>query len=139
MNGIFIDSCVLLDLFTNDPKWANWSENVLEQYSHTNTLYINSIVYTEISIGFNQIEEVEMAISELGIRVLEIPREALFLTGKTFLKYRKNKGTKNSPLPDFFIGAHVSVSKFNLITRDVSKYKTYFPQVKLIYPGIGGV
>jgi predicted nucleic acid-binding protein len=134
MNGVFVDSCVLLDLFTNDLNWAEWSENILEQYSQTNTLYINSIVYTEISIGFNKVEEVEKAISELGIKVLEIPREALFLTGKTFLKYRKNKGTKHSPLPDFFIGAHASVSKFNLISRDVNKYKTYFPQVKLIHP-----
>ncbi|MBL3591313.1 MAG: PIN domain-containing protein [gamma proteobacterium endosymbiont of Lamellibrachia anaximandri] len=134
MNGIFVDSCVLLDLFTDDQNWGEWSENILEQYSQTNTLYINSIVYTEISIGFNKIEEVEQAISQLGIKVLEIPREALFLTGKAYLKYRKNKGTKNSPLPDFFIGAHVSVEKFDLITRDTNKYSTYFPQVKLIHP-----
>ena len=134
MNGIFVDSCVLLDLFTNNPSWVEWSESILEKYSQTNTLYINSIVYTEISIGFNKVEEVEKAISQLGIKVLEIPREALFLTGKAYLKYRKNKGTKNSPLPDFFIGAHVSVEKFDLITRDTNKYKTYFPQVKLIHP-----
>ena len=134
MNGIFVDSCVLLDLFTDDPNWGEWSENILEQYSQTNTLYINSIVYTEISIGFNKIEEVEKAILELGIKVLEIPRETLFLTGKAYLKYRKNKGTKSSPLPDFFIGAHVSVENFDLITRDINKYTTYFPQVKLIHP-----
>ena len=134
MNGIFVDSCVLLDLFTDDPNWGEWSENILEPYSQTNTLYVNSIVYTEISIGFNKIEEVEKAISELGIKVLEIPREALFLTGKAYLKYRKNKGTKSSPLPDFFIGAHVSVENFDLITRDTNKYTTYFPQVKLIHP-----
>jgi len=134
MNGVFVDSCVLLDLFTDDKNWGEWSENILEQYSQINTLYINSIVYTEISIGFNKIEEVEEAISQLSIKVLEIPREALFLTGKAYLKYRKNKGTKNSPLPDFFIGAHVSVEKFNLITRDTNKYTTYFPQVKLIHP-----
>ncbi|MEM9906764.1 MAG: PIN domain-containing protein [Cyanobacteria bacterium P01_D01_bin.44] len=134
MNGVFIDSCVLLDLFTDDPHWAEWSETILETYSQTNTLYINSIVYTEISIGFKRIEEVENAITALDIRVLEMPREALFLTGKVFLTYRKNKGTKTSPLPDFFIGAHVAVSKFELITRDVSKYETYFPQVKLIHP-----
>ncbi len=134
MKGVFVDSCVLLDLFTDDPNWADWSENMLDKYSQTNTLYINSIVYTEVSIGFNKIEEVEMAISQLGIKVLEIPREALFLTGKVFLKYRKNKGTKKSPLPDFFIGAHAIVSKFDLITRDSMKYKTYFPQLKLIHP-----
>lgn len=134
MNGVFVDSCILLDLYTNDPIWADWSEKILDQYSQTNTLFINSIVYTEISIGFNQIEEVEKALSGIGIKVLEIPREALFLTGKVFLKYRKNKGTKNAPLPDFFIGAHATVSEFELITRDVAKFKTYYPQLKLIHP-----
>ncbi len=135
MNGIFVDSCVLLDLFTDDKDWGEWSENILEKYSQTNTLYINSIVYTEVSIGFKNIEEVEQAISDLNVKVLEIPREALFLTGKTYLKYRKNKGTKNSHLADFFIGAHVAVEKFGLITRDINKYKTYFPKIELIYPG----
>ena len=134
MNGVFVDSCVLLDLFTDDINWADWSERTLEKYSQTNTLYINSIVYTEVSIGFNNVEEVESSLDALGIKVLEMPREALFLTGKAFLKYRKNKGNKTSPLPDFFIGAHASVSKFRLITRDSKKYKTYFPQVKLIHP-----
>lgn len=134
MNGVFVDSCVLLDLFTDDANWADWSENILEKYSQTNSLYINSIVYTEVSIGFKKVEEVEKAITGLGIKVLEMPREALFLTGKVFLKYRKNKGTKISPLPDFFIGAHASISKFKLITRDSGKYKTYFPQVRLIQP-----
>ncbi|OQY02487.1 MAG: DNA-binding protein [Desulfobacteraceae bacterium 4572_130] len=134
MNGIFVDSCILLDLFTDDLNWANWSEKILDRYSQTNTLYINSIVYTEVSIGFNKIEEIENAIAQLGIKVLEIPREALFLTGKIFLKYRKNKGIKNLLLPDFFIGAHATVSRFNLITRDIAKFKTYFPQLNLIYP-----
>lgn len=134
MNGILVDSCVLLDLFTDDPNWAEWSESILERRSLTNTLYINSIAYTEISMGFEKIEELENAIEVLHLKVLEMPREALFLTGKVFLQYRKNKGTKTSPLPDFCIGAHASVSQFDLITRDVSKYKTYFPQVALIHP-----
>jgi predicted nucleic acid-binding protein len=134
MNGVFLDSCILPDLFTDDPNWANWSEKTLDRYSQTNTLYINSIIYTEVSIGFNKIEELEEAITQIGIKVLEIPRKALFLTGKAFLKYRKNKGTKKSPLPDFFIGAHATVSSFDLITRDVKKFRTYFPKVKLIHP-----
>ncbi len=79
-------------------------------------------------------EELNAALLELGIKILQISSEALFLTGKTFLKYRRNKGTKNAPLPDFFIGAHVSTSGLALITRDLSKYKTYFPKIKLIYP-----
>ena len=134
MNGVFVDSCVLLDLFTDDPKWANWSESTLGKYSQRNTLFINSIAYTEISIGFNRIEEVENAIEQVGVKVLEIPREALFLAGKVFLDYRRNKGSKNSTLPDFFIGAHAAVSSFDLITRDAARYRTYFPRIKLICP-----
>ena len=134
MNGILVDSCVLLDLFTDDAKWATWSEKILGQYSQTNTLYINSIIYTEVSIGFNLIEEVEISLALAGIKVLEIPREALFLAGKVFLNYRKSKGTKHSTLPDFYIGAHAIVSTFDLITRDISKFKTYFPNLNLIYP-----
>ncbi len=91
MNGILVDSCVLLDIFTDDPNWADWSEEMLVKYSQTNTLYINPIIYTEISIGFNKIEEVELAIKEVGVKVIEIPREALFLAGKIFLKYKRNK------------------------------------------------
>lgn len=134
MNGILVDSCVLLDLYTNDPVWADWSESVLGQYGQTNTLYINSIIYTEVSIGFNRIEEIEVALDETGIRVLEIPREALFLAGKVFLKYRKTRGTKRSTLPDFYIGAHALVSTFDLITRDSSRFETYFPNLNLISP-----
>lgn len=134
MNGILIDSCVLLDLFTDDPNWADWSENILNQYSQTNSLYINSIIYTELSICFNRIEELEAAINQIGIKVLEIPREALFLAGKIFLEYRKNKGTKNSTLPDFFIGAHAIVNSLTLVTRDTARFKTYFPKLRLITP-----
>ena len=134
MEGVLVDSCILLDLFTNDPSWGDWSENILETYSQTNTLYINSIIYTEVSIGFQRVEELESALLEMGIKVIELPREALFLTGKVYLDYRRNKGTKNSPLPDFYIGAHASVSLLHLITRDRAKYQTYFPKVKLITP-----
>ena len=136
MNGVLIDSCVLLDLFTNDPHWCDWSEAVLEQYSQTNTLYINSMVYTEVSVGFEQIEALDEALDVLGVKVLEMPREALFLAGKVFLRYRKNKGTKRSPLPDFFIGAHAAVADFDLVTRDLGKYRIYFPQVRVVGPEV---
>ena len=134
MNGVLVDSCVLLDLFTDDPNWAEWSEATLEKYSLTNSLFINSIVYTELSMGFEKVEELESALDMLNLKVLEMPREALFLTGKVYLQYRKNKGTKTSPLPDFFIGAHASVSRLDLITRDLNRYRTYFPNINLIHP-----
>jgi predicted nucleic acid-binding protein len=89
-----------------------------------------------VSVGFNRIEEVESALELVGIKVLEMPREALYLAGKIFLSYRKRKGSKHSSLPDFFIGAHAIVSDFNLLTRDISRFMTYFPDLHLITPGI---
>ena len=136
MNGILVDSNIILDIFLNDPNWADWSEKNLEKYSSTTKLYINSIVYTEISIGFEKIEELESAISRGGFQMLEIPKEALFLAGKAFLQYRKGNGTKRSPLPDFYIGAQAAIFGLELITRDISRYRTYFPTVKLIHPEI---
>ena len=134
MKGVLVDSNIILDVFLNDPIWADWSESKLEQYYHTNDLYINPIVYSEVSIGFERIEDLESAINRGGFKMLEIPKEALFLAGKVFLKYRKNKGVKRSPLPDFYIGAQAAVYDLELITRDVTRYRTYFPTVRLICP-----
>jgi len=134
LKGILVDSNVILDIFLNDPNWADWSEAKLEEYSTYTRLFINSIVYTEISIGFRRIEELESAVLKGGFQMLEIPKEAFFLAGKVFLKYKKANGTKRSPLPDFYIGAQAAILGLELITRDVSRYKTYFPSVKIIHP-----
>ncbi len=135
MTGILVDSNVILDLFEEDPGWVDWSESMLQQYSHTSPMYINPVIYSEISIGFKRIEELEDAITGCGFQMLQIPKEALFLAGKIFIKYKKRKGIKRSPLPDFFIGAHAAVNNLELITRDTQRYKSYFPTVKLISPG----
>jgi len=134
MKGIFVDSNVILDLFLNDHNWAKWSESTLNRYSITHTLYINPIIYSEISIGFERIEELESAITGCDFQILQLPKEALFLAGKAFVRYRKRKGKKSSPLPDFFIGAHAAVLGLEIITRDISRYRSYFPTVKLITP-----
>ena len=134
MKGVLVDSNIVLDIFLNDPKWADWSESKLDEYDQLGILYINSIVYSEISIGFNRIEDLESAIAKAGFQMLEIPKEALFLAGKAYLKYKKRKGTKRTPLPDFFIGAQAAVQNLDLITRDVFRYQSYFPTVKLITP-----
>lgn len=134
MNGILVDSNVILDIFLDDPVWADWSEETLNQYGDSNDLYINPIVYTELSFGFKRIEALEKAIEIASFQILEISKEALFLAGKAFLQYRRNKGTKSSPLPDFFIGAHAAVLKVDLITRDAARYRAYFPTVNLITP-----
>jgi predicted nucleic acid-binding protein len=132
--GVLVDSNIILDVFTDDPNWADWSESMLEEYSNVSTLYINSIVYSEISIGFNRIEDLESAIIGAGFQMLDFPKEALFLAGKAFLKYKKKRGARSSPLPDFFIGAQAAVLNIALITRDVSRYHSYFPTVNLISP-----
>jgi hypothetical protein len=136
MRGILVDSNIILDVFLDDPNWAEWSESKLEKFSSITKLFINPVIYSEVSVGFKRIEELESALNRAGFQMLEIPKEALFLAGKVFLKYRKNRGTKRSPLPDFYIGAQAAILEMNLITRDESRYRTYFPKVRLISPEI---
>jgi len=134
MKGILVDSDIILDVFLDDPNWADWSESKLAKFSSITKLFINPVVYSEVSIGFKRIEELEFALDQTGFQMLEIPKEALFLAGKAFLKFRKSRGKKRSPLPDFYIGAQAAILKMDLITRDPSRYRTYFPTVQLISP-----
>jgi predicted nucleic acid-binding protein len=134
MKDVLVDSSVILDVFLDDPEWGDWSEGVLAKLRGTGLLLINSIIYTEISIGFERIEELEKAVSECSFKMAAIPREALFLAGKAYVRYRKGKGKKVAPLPGFFIGAHAAVGGLELVTRDVRRIKTYFPSVKIISP-----
>ena len=134
MKGLLVDSNVILDVFSDDPAWGDWSESMLDQHSVTHVLYINPVVYSEVSIGFARIEELEEAIEKAGFQMRRIPREALFLAGKAFLKYRRAEGRKTSPLPDFYIGAHAAVEGMELLTRDRARFQTYFPTVEIISP-----
>jgi predicted nucleic acid-binding protein len=134
MKRVLVDSNVILDVFLDDPAWADWAESALEKYSYDATLLINAIIYSEVSIGFERIEELEAAVARAGFQLVEIPKEALFLAGKVFLQYKKRKGIKMTTLPDFFIGAHAAVLDIELITRDVKRYRSYFPTVRLIAP-----
>ncbi len=131
---ILVDANVLLDVFEDDAEWSEWSQNRLDSASATDTLAINPIIYSELSIGFARIEELEAVIKEASLTIEDIPREALFLAGKAFLRYRRTRGTKRSVLPDFYIGAHAAVMQWPVLTRDVGRYRTYFPTVFLIAP-----
>jgi len=134
MSGVLVDSNVLLDVLTENPAWFAWSSSALEQCANQAMLYINPIIYAEVSIGFAKIEELEEALPGEFFRRLHLPLEAAFLAGKAFVKYRKQRGTRLSTLPDFFIGAHAAVSGLRLLTRDAGRYRTYFPTVTLISP-----
>ena len=129
-----VDTNVLLDLVTDDPRWAQWSIDQLESASLRGPLLINDVVYAELSVRYEQIEAIEAVLSETGIAVAPMPRAALFLAGKVFASYRRAGGTRTGVLPDFFIGAHAAVSELPLLTRDSSRYGRYFPSVPLISP-----
>jgi predicted nucleic acid-binding protein len=131
---VLVDTNVLLDVLENDPQWADWSEGQLESASLTDSLAINAVIYSELSIAFERIEELETVLSEASLALQPIPREALFLAGKAYLAYRRRRGTKQHVLPDFFIGAHAAIVGLTILTRDASRYRTYFPTVKLIAP-----
>ena len=134
MTGVLVDSNIILDILLDDPNWADWSEKALADASQSSTLYINQIIYAEVSIAFEKIEELESALHQGGIQLLEMPKEALFLAGKAYLRYRQGKGAKQSPLPDFYIGAQAAVLGMDLITRDEGRYRTYFPTVRITCP-----
>jgi predicted nucleic acid-binding protein len=131
--GVLVDSNVLLDIFTEDARWAAWSEARLAEAFDAGQVVINPIVYAEISVAFERIETLEAALPErLGRE--ELPWEAGFLAGKRFIDYRRRGGVRRSPLPDFYIGAHAAVTGRALLTRDANRYRTRLPSVRLISP-----
>jgi predicted nucleic acid-binding protein len=134
MAGVLIDSSVLLDILTEDPRWFDWSSKALERCAEDSVLVVNPIIYAEVSIRFETVEELEKALPISMFERHDIPWEAAFLAGKCFVRYRRAGGQKTAPLPDFFIGAHAAVEKLKLLTRDTGRYGTYFPTVQLIAP-----
>jgi predicted nucleic acid-binding protein len=131
-----IDTNVLLDLVTDDPVWADWSAAQLEAASLSGPLSINDVVYAELAVRYDRIEDLDTFLGEAEIEMTAIPRAALFLAGKVFVQYRKAGGSRTGVLPDFFIGSHAAVGQIPLLTRDVGRYRTYFPALKLIAPDI---
>jgi predicted nucleic acid-binding protein len=131
-----VDTNVILDLVTDDTTWADWSLLQLEAASLKGPLIINDAVYAELSVRFGRIEDLDAVLDEAGLVLQPIPRPALFLAGKVFQRYRTAGGTRNGVLPDFFIGAHAAVAELPLLTRDIARYRTYFPSVALIAPAI---
>lgn len=129
-----VDTCVLLDVVTEDAEWFSWSSEALRQVADEGMLVINPVIYSELSVGFGRIEEIEALLNPEVFEYRPISREAAFLAGKSFLDYRRRGGGKAVPLPDFLIGAHASIESLPLVTRDVNRFRTYFPRLKLICP-----
>jgi predicted nucleic acid-binding protein len=131
-----VDTNVLIDVLSNDPNWRNWSEDRLAERSDEGPLLINEVVYAELSLDFATEEQLDNAIWELNVILERSPKSALFLAGQAFEQYRRAGGARTGVLPDLFIGAHALVGRLPILTRDVRRYRTYFPTVKLISPAL---
>lgn len=134
MTATLIDSNVLIDILLRDSDWTPWSDEALITALEDGPVFVNQIVYAEVSVGFPTVEECEWALDVQGIERMPMPWSAAFLAGRAFVEYRRRGGAKRSPLPDFFIGAHAAVGRLRLLTRDPNPYRTYFPAVDLIAP-----
>lgn len=131
---VLVDAKVLLDVLTDDPDWRIWSEETLLATVGTDDLAINPIIYAELAPAYRAMPELERALRGWPLQRLALPYEAGFAAGQAFVRYRERGGTRRSPLPDFYIGAHAQVARFSLLTRDATRYRTYFPAVRLIAP-----
>ncbi len=134
MSAVLVDSNVLLDVLTEDERWFGWSSEALARSASDGTLGINPIIYAEVSIRFATIEELEDALPPASFHRFPLPWEAAFLAGKCFLDYRRRRGDRRAPLPDFYIGAHAAVEGMTLLTRDARRYRTYFPRLRITAP-----
>lgn len=134
---LLVDTNVLIDVLQEDPQWADWSIRQLRAQSQIHELTINPIIYSELSLMYESIEVLDETIATMRLRFSEIPKPGLFLADKAFLRYRREGGTKQNVLPDFFIGGHAAVARCGVLTRDPARYRSYFPTVELLTPELG--
>ena len=132
---LLVDTNVLVDVLQNDPQWAEWSISQLRAQAKLHALVINPVIYAEVSLSFSTPEALEEVVHTLALALREIPRPALFLAAKAYAQYRRRGGSKRQVLPDFFIGAHAAVERWPLLTRDASRFRTYFPTLEVLAPG----
>lgn len=129
---VLVDTNVITDVLFSDPLWEEWSK--LQMAGHTGDLLVNPLIYAELCYKAASPDQVDQMLSLLGLGFVEMPRQALYLAAQAYRSYRQRGGVKTSALPDFFIGAHAEAEGLTLLTRDVNRYKTYFPSVSLIHP-----
>ncbi len=132
--GVLVDSDVILDVVTNDRKWAKWSTAAIQQASDSSVLIINPIIYAEVLLGFADRDELDAVMPASLFERRPVPWDASFLAARIFLRYRRRAGRKSAPLPDFYIGAHSVVEDLTLLTRAPGRYQSHFRELKLIAP-----
>ena len=129
-----VDSNAIIDVVTEDARFFEWSSAALENAADTGLLCVNPIIFAEISIGFDRVEDARECIDGLDFQYADLPWDTAFLSGKAFASYRRQGGARRSPLPDFYIGAHAAVTGMTLLTRDPARYRSYFPKLILVAP-----
>lgn len=134
---LLVDTNILVDVLQNDPQWADWSIAQLRAQAKLHALAINPVIYAEMSLSFSTLEALDEVVKTMELELREIPRPALFQAAKAYALYRRRGGNKGQVLPDFFIGAHAAVEGWPLLTRDASRFKTYFPTLEVIAPAGG--
>ena len=134
MGATLVDSNVLFDFLNEDDEWFDWSSAMIEQAADAGALVINSVIYAEVSVRYERMNDLDEVLPSGFVTRVHLPWEAAFLAGKCFATYRQRGGTRRSPLPDFFIGAHAAVAGMTLLTRDPRRYRTYFPRLKILAP-----
>jgi hypothetical protein len=134
MRSTLVDTNIILDLVTGDPRWSDWSSRQLAAVALSSRLAVVDVVYAELSVRFDMRERVDELLQDFNVTLETLDRDALFLAGKAYQNYRAAGGTRTGVLPDFFIGAHATVAGIPLLTRDPRRYRTYFPNVVLIAP-----
>jgi predicted nucleic acid-binding protein len=134
---LLVDTNVLIDVLEDDPVWADWSVRQLRAQAQVHELTINPVIYAELSLVFESVDALDDAVSKMSLPFHEIPRAALFLAGRAFVKYRRAGGNRSNVLADFFIGAHAAVAGCGILTRDAGRYASYFPRVPLVTPQSG--
>jgi hypothetical protein len=134
MSGVLVDSNVIFDLLSSDAEWFDWSVEALDRAAENSRLVVNPMIFAEVSVRYSSHEDVDEALPRDIFDREPLPYEAAFLAGKAFVSYRRRGGTRQTVLPDFFIGAHAAVAGYRLLTRDPARYRTYFPRLVLIAP-----
>ena len=131
---VLVDTNIVVDVLQEDPVWAEWSANQMRTLKLMHRLAINPVIYAELAMSFDSIDDLDATLATGGLQLEEMPRPALFLAAKAHKAYRQRGGTRNQVLPDFFIGAHAATNRWALLSRDRARYTTYFPTLRVIAP-----
>ena len=129
-----VDSNVLIDLLEKPDDRNTWSSRQVREAGDLGPVVVNPIVLAELAIGFDDVLALDRFLMGIDMTREGLPWTAAFQAGKAHAVYRRRGGLRQRTLPDFLIGAHAAFRRYSLLTRDPSRYRTYFPSLDIIAP-----